>query len=99
MEADQQDNSKVLSFRPRTLTGSRDRTDNNTCPDENICRLLDLSRYELQERPDDFRKRIVANLAALALLTTLASLAAVDVYGIARIERCPQPLECGLSGY
>jgi hypothetical protein len=99
MEANQQDNSKVLSFRPQTLTGSRDRKD-NTRSDEDICRLFDLSRYELrQERPDDFRRRMVANLAALVLLTTFAALAAVDVYDIARIERCAQSLECGLSGY
>jgi hypothetical protein len=99
MEADQQDNSKVLSFRPRTLTGSRDRKD-NTRSDEDICRLFDLSRYELrQERSDDFRRRMVANLAALVLLTTFATLAAIDVYDIARIERCAQSLECGLSGY
>jgi len=99
MEAHQQDNSKVLSFRPQTLTGSRDRKD-NTRSDEDICRLFDLSRYELrQERPDDFRRRMVANLAALVLLTTFAALAAVDVYDIARIERCAQSLECGLSGY
>jgi hypothetical protein len=99
MEADQQDNSKVLDFRPRTLTGSRDRKD-NTRRDENICQLLDLSRYEMRrESPDDFRKKMVANLAALVLLTTFVTLAAVDVYNIARIEGCAQHSECGLSGY
>jgi hypothetical protein len=98
MEADQQDNSKVLSFRPRTLIGSRHRKDNNN-PDEDICQLIDLSRYELQERPDDFRKRMVANIAALVLVATFVTPATVDVYEIARIERCAQPLECRLSGY
>ena len=99
MEADQQDNSKVLNFRPRTLTGSRDRKD-DASRDENICRLLDLSRYEMRrESPDDFRKKIVANLAALVLLTTFATLAAADVYSIARIEGCAQSSECGLPGY
>ncbi|WP_084306075.1 hypothetical protein [Bradyrhizobium sp. ARR65] len=99
MKADQQDSSKVLNFRPRTLIGSRDRKD-NARSDEDICRLFDLSRYEMRrESPDDFRKRMVANFAALVLLTTFAAVAAVDVYGIARIERCAQPSECGLSGY
>jgi hypothetical protein len=99
MQADQQDNSKVLNFRPRTLTGSRDRKD-NPCSDKDIFRLFDLSRYETRrESRDDFRKRMVANLAALVLLTTFAALAAADVYDIARIERCAQPSECGLSGY
>jgi hypothetical protein len=99
MEADQQDNSKVLNFRPRTLTGSRDRKD-NACCDENICQLLDLSRYEMRrESPYDFRKKMVANLAALILLTAFVTLAAVNVYNIARIEGRAQHSECGLSGY
>lgn len=52
-----------------------------------------------RESPDDFRKRMVANLAALVLLTTFATLSAVDVYNIARMEGCAQASECGLSGY
>ena len=99
MAVDQQRNSKVLNFRPRTLTGSRGRKD-NTRSDEDICRLFDLSRYEMRrESHDDFRKRMIINLAALILLTTFAALAAVDVYDIARIERCAQPSECVLSGH
>jgi hypothetical protein len=99
VEADQQDNSKVLNFRPRTLTGSRDRKD-IIRSDEDICRLFDFSRYEMRrESSDDFRRRMVANLAALVLLTTFAALAAVDVYDIARMERCAQSLECGRSGH
>jgi hypothetical protein len=99
MEADQQDNSKVLNFRPRRLIGSGDRK-GNARRDENICRLLDLSRYEMRrESPDDFRKKMVANLVALVLLTTFATLAAVDVYNIARIEGCAPSSECGLSRY
>jgi hypothetical protein len=94
MEADQQDNSKILSFRPRAWSGSRDRKDNPRSG-EDICWLLDLSRYEMRrESPDDFRKRMIANLAALILLTTFASLAAVDVYNIVRTEQCAQPSEC-----
>ena len=78
VEADQQDNSKVLNFRPRTLTGSRDRKD-IIRSDEDICRLFDFSRYEMRrESSDDFRRRMVANLAALVLLTTFAALAAVE---------------------
>jgi hypothetical protein len=99
MEADQHHNSKILNFRPRTLAGSCDRK-NDASHDENICRLLDLSRYEMRrESPDDFRKKMVANLAALLLLTSFASLAAVDVYNLIRIEGCAQSSECGLSGY
>ena len=90
VEADQQDNSKVRNVRPRTLTGSRDRKD-IIRSDEDICRLFDFSRYEMRrESSDDFRRRMVANLAALVLLTTFAALAAVDVYDIARMERCAQ---------
>ena len=94
MEVDQRGNSKVLNFRPRALPAGGDRKPNPRS-DENICRLVDLSRYEMRrESPDDFRKRMIANFPALILLTTFASLAAVDVYNIARIERCAQPLEC-----
>jgi hypothetical protein len=96
MEADQQDDSKVLNFRARTLN-SRDCKDSPRS-DEDICRLFDLSRYEMRrESRDDFRGRMIANLAALVLLTTFAALAAADVYDIARIERCAQPSDCGLS--
>ena len=99
MEAGQHNNSKVLNLRLRTLTGRRDRKD-DACRDENLRRLLDLSRYEMRrESPDDFRKKMVANLAALVLLTTLATLAAVDFYNIAQIEACAQPSECRLSGH
>jgi hypothetical protein len=98
MKAYQKENSKVLSFRPRAF-GSRDRKDKIRF-DQDICQLVDLSRYETQgEGPGGFRKRMVANLAALVLLTALTVLAAIDVYDIARIERCAQPLECGLSAY
>ena len=51
------------------------------------------------ESPDDFRKKMTGKLAALVLLTTFVTLAAVDVYNIARIEGCAQHSECGLSGY
>jgi hypothetical protein len=95
MEVDQRGNSEILNFRPRALLAGGDRNDNPRS-DENICRLLDLSRYEMRrERPDDFRKKMIANFAALILLITFASLAAVDVYNI---ERCAQPSECRPSG-
>ena len=100
MEADQQDNSKVLNFRrPASLTGSRDRK-RSAPSEEEICRLLDLSRYKMRrESQDDFRKRMMANLAALIMLTAFAGFAAVDVYDIARIGRCAPPSECALPGY
>jgi hypothetical protein len=94
MEADQQANSKVLNFRPRALPAVRHRKDNPRS-NEDICRLLDLSRYEMRrEGLGDFRKRMIANLAALLLLITFASLAAVDVHRIARSERCVRASEC-----
>lgn len=99
MKAAQQDNSNVLNFRRRALTRSRNRND-IIRSDEDICRLLDLSRYERRpENAGDFRKKMIANLAALILLTTFACLAAVDVYDTAGIEQCAQSAECGSSGY
>jgi hypothetical protein len=61
---------------------------------DNICDLLDLSRYELSDRsrndsdlqkdgPDDFEHRMRANIAALIFLVALVGLAATDVLKLA----------------
>jgi hypothetical protein len=71
----------VVRFRPRQVTPfpekrARDASTNN------ICELLDLSRYELRGRsrnaldsqkddPDDFKHRMRANIMALIFLVAL----------------------------
>jgi hypothetical protein len=97
----------VVKFRRRDATAFRE----HRAPDvstNNICELLDLSRYELADRsrnefdsqkdgPDDFKHRMCANIAALILLVALAGLAATDVVKLeAQISCLAETALCGL---
>jgi hypothetical protein len=89
----------VVRFRPRQPTAfpqkrARDASTNN------ICELLDLSRYELRGRsrsaldsekddPDDFKHRMRANIMALIFLVALVGLAAADVLKLEAQISCP----------
>jgi hypothetical protein len=79
----------VVRFRPRDATAFAEKRAQDASTG-NICDLLDLSRYELNDRsrndldlqkdgPDDFEHRMRANIAALIFLVALAGLAATDV--------------------
>lgn len=83
----------VVRFRPSDATAFAEKRalDAST---SNICQLLDLSRYELSDRPrsdldsqkdgpDDFKYQMRANIAALIFLVALAGLAATDVLELA----------------
>jgi hypothetical protein len=83
----------VVRFRPRDAAAfaAKRALDAST---DNICDLLDLSRYELSDRsrndsdlqkdgPDDFEHRMRANIAALIFLVALVGLAATDVLKLA----------------
>ena len=98
MEVDGEADPKVVTFSSPALLGTQRRT-TGTRSDKDICVVFDLSQYEMRrDGPEDFRKRMIANMAALVLLTTFVSLAVADVHGIVRIERCDHPSECVLSG-
>jgi hypothetical protein len=89
----------VVRFRPRQVTPfpekrARDASTNN------ICELLDLSRYELRGRsrnaldsqkddPDDFKHRTRANIMALIFLVALVGFAAADVLRLEAQISCP----------
>src|ERR1019366_6402641 len=89
----------VVRFRPRQATAfpekrARDASTNN------ICELLDLSRYELRGRSrsalvsekddsDDFKHRMRANIMALIFLVALVGLAAADVLKLEAQISCP----------
>jgi hypothetical protein len=89
----------VVRFRPRQVTPfpekhARDASTNN------ICELLDLSRYESRGRlrnaldshkddPDDFKHRMRANMMALIFLVVLVGLAAADVLKLEAEISCP----------
>ena len=79
----------LTTFRPRDATALAAKRAQDASAG-NICDLLDLSRYELNDRsqndldlqkggPDDFEHRMRANIAALIFLVALAGLAATDV--------------------
>jgi hypothetical protein len=85
---------RVLKFRPRTLAdppraGGPARPD--TEPEPN-----DLSRYE-QERhePDDFRRRMLANIAAFAFTVALT---AVGIWLAVSIADLRKTQDCVLMG-
>src|SRR3978361_398662 len=68
------DEHRVLKFRPRSSGELRDRDDRASLPDNGSQDSNDLSRYEQrQEEPDDFRHRMLANLAALAFTVALTA--------------------------
>jgi hypothetical protein len=89
----------VVRFRSRQATafpGKRARD----APTNNICELLDLSRYELRCRsrnaldshkddPDEFKHRMRANIMALIFLVVLVGLAAADVLKLEAEISCP----------
>lgn len=78
---------KILPFRRRGDAGDNSRpAAGNECY---IDRLIDLSRYEeLPRYTDDYRCRMVENLAAVLLLSALVVIAALDVIGLEQIQHC-----------
>lgn len=86
---------RVLKFRPRTLAhppgrrvdpGDRDQKDSaGQAPD-------DLSRYERnRDEPDDFRHRMLANIAALAFTVALTAIGiwlAVSISDLRKTQDC-----------
>jgi hypothetical protein len=95
---------RVLQFRPRTVAPSQGRlrepgysaVQDTIKPDTIRQDLLgaanDLSRYERDRgEPDDFRHRMLANLAALAFtiaLTAVAIWLAVNIAGLRKTQDC-----------
>lgn len=91
------DEHRVLKFRPRTSThppGRRDERDQaqaqanaHTRPESN-----DLSRYERpRDEPDDFRHRMLANVAALAFTVALTAIGiwlAVSIADLRKTQDC-----------
>ena len=89
------DEHRVLQFRPRTSPQSSTRRGNGTVQPlhaETTPEPLDLSRYELpREEPDDFRHRMLANIAALAFtiaLTAIGIWLAVSIADLRRTQDC-----------
>ncbi|MBR0735859.1 hypothetical protein JQ581_02875 [Bradyrhizobium liaoningense] len=87
------DEHRVLQFRPRTSPSPMDRRGNGTVqPLRATPESLDLSRYEQpRSGPDDYRHRMLANIAALAFtiaLTAIGIWLAVSIADLRRTQDC-----------
>ncbi|RXG98418.1 hypothetical protein [Bradyrhizobium zhanjiangense] len=86
------DEHRVLQFRPRTSPSPVVRRGNGTVQQLRAPEPLDLTRYEQpRAEPDDFRHRMLANIAALAFtiaLTAIGIWLAVSIADLRRTQDC-----------
>jgi len=96
-----EDDHRVVPFRPRSAVLRR--TVVNDTPPVQLTRrndvqpdILDLTRYERsREEPDDFRHRILANIAAFAFTVALT---AVGIWLAMSIADLRKTQDCLLTG-
>ena len=85
------DEHVVLKFRPRTSAHPPTRRDEPTPPNARPA-ANDLSHYERpRDEPDDFRQRMLANVAALAFTVALTAIGiwlAVSIADLRRTQDC-----------
>ncbi len=85
------DDHRVVKFRPRTSAQPPGRAPHNIPQEAN-----GLSRYERRhEEPDDFRHRMLANLAAFAFTVALTAIGIWLAMSIAELRRTQ---DCVLMG-
>ena len=86
------DEHRVLKFRPRTLAHPPGQRDNQTRHGDGGHQPQDRSRFERdREEPDDFRHRMLANVAALAFtiaLTAIGIWLAVSIADLRKTQDC-----------
>jgi hypothetical protein len=81
---------KILPFRRRP-PGDIDRRHDQT----EIDRLLDISKYEKPRKDrDEFKARMVENVAALIALGVLIGIATADFDDLEHHEQCVAVLDC-----
>ena len=90
---------RVLQFRPRSSLHAPAHRTNALAqpqPQDNKPEPLDLSRYERpREEPDDFRHRMLANIAAFAFTVALTAIGIWLAMSIADLRRTQ---DCVLMG-
>ena len=87
------DEHRVLKFRPRTMAKPPGQ---NAEPSEIRQQANDLSRYErAREEPDDFRHRMLANMAAFAFTVALIAIGIWLAMSIADLRKTQ---DCVLMG-
>jgi hypothetical protein len=93
------DEHRVLKFRPRTLAqppGRLSEPGRETSQDHVRQDANDLSRYErAREEPDDFRHRMLANIAAFAFTVALTAIGIWLAMSIADLRKTQ---DCVLMG-
>ncbi|MEY2503397.1 MAG: hypothetical protein QOI07_3734 [Verrucomicrobiota bacterium] len=93
------DEHRVLKFRPRTLAqppGRQSEPDREISQDHVWQDANDLSRYErAREEPDDFRHRMLANIAAFAFTVALTAIGIWLAMSIADLRKTQ---DCVLMG-
>ena len=93
------DEHRVLKFRPRTLArppGGREEPGHANEPHDGRRGPNDLSRYERdRDDPDDFRHRMLANVAALAFTVALTAIGIWLAMSIADLRKTQ---DCVLMG-
>ena len=94
-----EDEHRVLKFRPRTLAhppGRRGDVGGQALQDDARPEPNDLSRYERhRNEPDDFRHRMLANVAALAFTVALTAIGIWLAMSIADLRKTQ---DCVLMG-
>ncbi|WP_407146896.1 hypothetical protein [Bradyrhizobium sp. ORS 86] len=82
----------VLKFRPRTSAQTPGKHQEPTRPVRPASVANDLSRYEKpREEPDDFRQRMLANVAAFAFTVALTAIGiwlAVSIADLRKTQDC-----------
>jgi hypothetical protein len=87
---------RVLQFRPRTLSPTAGRRRDLSDQVEQHGEANDLSRYErAREEPDDYRHRMLANIAAFAFTVALTAIGIWLAMSIADLRRTQ---DCVLMG-
>jgi hypothetical protein len=94
-----EDEHRVLKFRPRTLAhppGQRGQLTRSTPAEDARQEPDDLSRYERnRDEPDDFRHRMLANIAAFAFTVALTAIGIWLAMSIADLRKTQ---DCVLMG-
>jgi hypothetical protein len=93
-----QEDHRVLKFRPRTMVRPPERgyPGEQRFSDDAKAEPGDLSRYEqVRDEPDDFRQRMLANVAALAFTVALT---AVGIWLAMSIAELRSTQDCVLMG-
>jgi len=96
ISASSEEEHRVLQFRPRTAAPASGQRRNPSDPVRALEAANDLSRYERRrEEPDDFRHRMLANVAACAFTVALLAIGIWLAMSIADLRRTQ---DCVLMG-